>query len=197
MGDHRHRRHRRRARAGVPVHAVAGLRDAQQLPHPRVQAAEKVGASPVQVIGPDPPCKMASMRTFRLSAALALFAVALFAAPPTVQEAKKFLDDAEKKLFALGYEAGQASWIQSTYITDDTEAVAAKENERAIGESVRLAKAATRFDGLKLPADMARKMLLLKVGLTLAAPKDPAESAEVTRLAASLEDAYGKGKYCP
>jgi peptidyl-dipeptidase A len=137
------------------------------------------------------------MRTFRLSAALAVFAAGLFAAPPTVQEAKKFLDDAEKKLFALGYEAGQASWVQSTYITDDTEAVAAKANERAIAESVRLAKAATRFDGLKLPADMARKMMVLKIGLTLAAPKDPAESAEVTRLAASLEGAYGKGKYCP
>jgi peptidyl-dipeptidase A len=137
------------------------------------------------------------MRTLRLSAALALFAAGLFAAAPTVQEAKKFLDDAEKKLFALGYEAGQASWIQSTYITDDTEAVAARANERAIAESVRLAKAATRFDHLKLPADMARKMMLLKVGLTLAAPADPAESAEVTRLAASLEGAYGKGKYCP
>ena len=137
------------------------------------------------------------MRTFRLSAALALFTAELFAAQPTVQEAKKFLDDAEKKLFALGYEAGQASWIQSTYITDDTEAVAARANERAIAESVRLAKAATRFDGLKLSADMARKMMLLKIGLTLAAPKDPAESAEVTRLASSLEGAYGKGKYCP
>jgi len=114
------------------------------------------------------------MRTLRLSAALALFAAALFAAGPTVQEAKKFLDDAEKNLFALGYEAGQASWIQSTYITDDTEAIAAKANERAIAESVRLAKAATRFDHLKLPPDMARKMMLLKIGLTLAAPTDPA-----------------------
>jgi peptidyl-dipeptidase A len=137
------------------------------------------------------------MRTLRLSAALALFAAGLFAAQPTVQEAKKFLDDAEKKLLVLGNEAGQASWIQSTYITDDTEAIAAKANERAIAESVRLAKAATRFDRLKLPPDMARKMMLLKVGLTLAAPADPAESAEVTRLAASLEGAYGKGKYCP
>jgi len=133
----------------------------------------------------------------RLSAALTLFAAGLFAAAPTLQEAKKFLDDAEKKLFALGYEAGQASWVQATYITDDSEAVAAKANERAIAESVRLAKAATRFDHLKLPPDMARKMMLLKVGLTLAAPADPAESAEVTRLAASLEGAYGKGKYCP
>ena len=122
------------------------------------------------------------MRTFRLSTLLALFAAGLFAAAPTVQEAKKFLDDAEKKLFALGYEAGQASWIQSTYITDDTEAVAAKANERAIAESVRLAKSATQFDRLKLPPDMARKMMLLRVGLTLAAPANPAESAEVTRL---------------
>jgi peptidyl-dipeptidase A len=140
---------------------------------------------------------MAIMRTLRLSAALALFSAGLFAAQPTVQEAKKFLDDAEKKLFALANEAGQASWIQSTYITDDTEAIAAKANERAIAESVRLAKAATRFDHLKLPPDMTRKMMLLKVGLTLAAPADPAESAEVTRLATSLEGAYGKGKYCP
>jgi peptidyl-dipeptidase A len=138
------------------------------------------------------------MRTLRLSAALALFAAGVFAAaPPTVQEARKFLDDAEKKLLALSNEASQASWIQSTYITDDTEAIAAKANERAIAESVRLAKAATRFDRLKLPPDMTRKMMLLKVGLTLAAPADPAESAEVTRLAASLEGAYGKGKYCP
>jgi len=140
---------------------------------------------------------MAFMRTLRLSAALALFSAVLFAAQPTVQEAKKFLDDAEKKLLALANEAGQASWIQSTYITDDTEAIAAKANERAIAESVRLAKAATRFDHLKLPPDMTRKMMLLKVGLTLAAPADPAESAEVTRLATSLEGAYGKGKYCP
>src|SRR5579863_5399374 len=140
---------------------------------------------------------MASMRTLRLSAALALVAAGLFAATPTVQEAKKFLDDAEKKLLALGNQAGQASWVQSTYITDDTEAIAAQANERAIAENVRLAKAATRFDRLKLPPNMARKMMLLKNGLVLAAPADPAESAEVTRLAASLDAAYGKGKYCP
>jgi peptidyl-dipeptidase A len=36
----------------------------------------------------------------------------------------------------------------------------------------------------------------LKNGLTLAAPGDAAESAEVTRLGSSLEGTYGKGKYC-
>jgi peptidyl-dipeptidase A len=126
-----------------------------------------------------------------------LLAPLLFGAQPTVQEAKKFLDDAEPRLDKLGVEAGRAAWVQENFITDDTEALAALTNERAIAESVRLAKGATRFDKLKLPPDMARKMMLLKNGLTLAAPADPTESAEVTRLAASLDGAYGKGKYCP
>ena len=138
------------------------------------------------------------MRTLHYIAAPFLFVGLLFGAPaPTVQEARKFLADADKKLFDLSLEANQASWVQSTYITDDSEAVAAKANERSIAESVRLAKGAVRFDSLKLPPDMARQMHLLKVGLVLAAPANAAESAEVTRLAASLEGTYGKGKYCP
>jgi peptidyl-dipeptidase A len=137
------------------------------------------------------------MRTLSYCAAPFLCASLLFGAQPTVQDAKKFLDDAEKKLFDLSLESSQASWVQSTYITDDSEAVAAKAAERAIAESVRLAKGAVRFDHVKLPPDMARKMMLLKNGLVLAAPANPAESAEVTRLATSLEGTYGKGKYCP
>ena len=86
--------------------------------------------------------------------------------------------------------------MKSNFITDDTEAIASQADEKAIAEGVRLAKAATQFDGVRLPADMARKMMLLKNGLTLAAPGDPKESAEVTRLGSSLEGTYGKGKYC-
>ena len=128
---------------------------------------------------------------------LLLLTPALFAAPPTVQEAKKFLDSAEEKLLVLANEASRASWVQSNFITFDTENLSALANERSIAEGVRLAKGATRFDQVQLPPDMARKMKLLKLGLTLAAPSVPKESAEVTRLAASLEGTYGKGKYCP
>src|SRR5579871_2125635 len=120
-----------------------------------------------------------------------------FAAPPTVQDAKKFLDEAESKLLVLSTEASHADWIRENFITFDTEALSATADERAIAEGVRLAKGATRFDRVKLPPDMARKMLLLKLGLTLAAPSDPKESAEVTQLAAKLDGEYGKGKYCP
>ena len=116
---------------------------------------------------------------------------------PTVAEAKAFVDEAEAKLLELAVEASRASWVQSTYITDDTEVLAAKASERAINAGVEYAKKATRYDKLKLPEDVARKMLLLKNGLTLAAPSNPKESEEVTRIAASMEGAYGKGKYCP
>jgi peptidyl-dipeptidase A len=38
---------------------------------------------------------------------------------------------------------------------------------------------------------------LLKLSLTLPAPKDPKERNELTKIAASMEGEYGKGKYCP
>src|SRR5688572_1414231 len=115
---------------------------------------------------------------------------------PTVEEARQFLDDAEARLLRLSNDASQANWVQSTYITADTEALAARANERQIQAAVEMAKKATQFDQLALPPDMARKMALLKVQLTLAAPSDPKESEEVTQIAARMEGIYGKGKYC-
>lgn len=115
----------------------------------------------------------------------------------SADEAKTFLDAAEKKIDQLVQEASRAQWVQANFITDDTESLSALANQRAIDYGVSLAKEAKRFDSADLPADMRRKMNLLKLGLTLPAPSDPKESAEVTRLAASLEGTYGKGKYCP
>ncbi len=120
------------------------------------------------------------------------------AAPvPSVAQAKSFLDQAEKQLLAPLVESGRADWVKSTYITGDTETLAAAANQRLIDLNVKLAKQATQFDGVKLPADLARKMKLLKLSLTMAAPSDTAESAELTRIAAAMEGTYGKGKYCP
>lgn len=119
------------------------------------------------------------------------------AAAPSVTEARSFLDQAEKQLLALLVESGRADWVKSTYITDDTEALAAAASQRLIDLNVKLAKQSTRFDGVKLPADLARKMKLLKLSLTVATPSNESESAELTRIAASIEGTYGKGKYCP
>ncbi|MBV9506177.1 MAG: M2 family metallopeptidase [Acidobacteriia bacterium] len=116
---------------------------------------------------------------------------------PTAEEARQFIDDAEQKLLTLGVDAQRADWIKSTYITEDSEVVAARLDERVINATIEYAKQATRFDGLKLDPVTERKIKLLKLSLTLATPSDPNESQELTRIAAGMEGLYGKGKYCP
>jgi peptidyl-dipeptidase A len=136
----------------------------------------------------------------RAAACVALtFAAMATAADPkaTPEEARKFINEAEQKLLLLGVDAARADWVKSTYITDDTEAVAAKLDEKAIAATVAYAKQATRFDGLKLDAETARKLKLLKLSLTIATPADPRESEELTRIVSGMEGTYGKGKYCP
>ena len=74
--------------------------------------------------------------------------------PPSIAEAKAFIDEAEARLMALSVDASRANWVQSTHITEDTEILSAQANERAIAAGVAFAKRATRFDGLNLPGDM-------------------------------------------
>src|SRR5664279_3635109 len=116
--------------------------------------------------------------------------------PPTVAEAEAFMTSAERRLLQLSVEAGRADWVKLNFITEDTELLAAKADERAINTAVELAKQSVRFDKLSLPEALARKMRLLKNGLTLATPSDPKESEQLTRIASSMEGLYGKGKYC-
>ena len=115
----------------------------------------------------------------------------------TPAEAEKFIADAEKRLFDLNIKYSRADWVKSTFITDDTEALSADANNAVITAVTELAEQSRRFDGVDLPYDVARKMKLLKLSLVLPAPKDSAERDELTKLAASLEGDYGKGKYCP
>ncbi len=103
--------------------------------------------------------------------------------PPTAEEAKKFVADAEQSLLKLWIEAGRADWVKSTYITDDTEILAAAGQREAIAAGVEVRQAG---DALRRPRswpETARKLKLLKLSLTAAAPADPAEAAELTRLA--------------
>src|SRR5215813_3359658 len=125
-------------------------------------------------------------------------ACAVFAAErkPTAAEARRFIEEAEQKLLVMGVDAAHADWLKSTYINEDSEAVASKLDERLISATVEYAKKSTRFDKLQLPEDVARKIKLLKLSLTIATPSDPKESEELTRITTAMEGAYGKGKYC-
>ena|SRR5215813_8184745 len=116
---------------------------------------------------------------------------------PSATEAEQFINDAEKKLFDLNVKYSRADWVKSTYITEDTEALSAEANEAVIAATTEYAEASRRYDSVSVSADVARKMKLLKLSLTLPAPKDPKEREELTKIAASMEGDYGKGKYCP
>ena len=115
----------------------------------------------------------------------------------TPAEAERFIKDAEARLFDLSIKYSRADWVKSTFITPDTESLSAEANEALIATTTELAEQASRFDKVDLPYDVARKMKLLKLSLVLPAPKDAAEREEVTKIAASMEGDYGRGKYCP
>src|SRR5436190_9942913 len=116
--------------------------------------------------------------------------------PATVTEAEAFMKEAEGRLVELSVKVNQANWVHANFITDDTEAVAAAVNDENTAVTTELVEQAKRFDGLKMPADLERKFLLLKLLLTAPGPHDPALRKEMSEIAASLESDYGKGKYC-
>ena len=107
------------------------------------------------------------------------------------------MDSAEPQLLKLSNEGNQAEWVAETYITQDTEAITARADDRAIAYTTALINASHRFDGLQLPPDLARKFLLLKLSLGLPAPADPKLREELTTTVAAMGGEYGRGKYCP
>jgi peptidyl-dipeptidase A len=100
--------------------------------------------------------------------------------------------------FRAGYrETSAAQWIGSTYINADSQLIASKANERHLAwlnAKNEQAKAYAGVDGLAPATD--RTLDLLKLATPMAAPSDPLRRAELTRIAAGLEAAYGSGKHC-
>ena len=116
---------------------------------------------------------------------------------PTVEEVRAFVDDAEVRLLEVWIDAARADWVQANFITDETTAIAASAQTVVIGATMELATEAARFDGVALPEETRRKLLLLKTSMGLAAPTDPALQAELAGITTSMQSTYGKGVYCP
>lgn len=131
----------------------------------------------------------------RIVLLLALITLGACGSKPSAADARKFVETAEADLLRLSNEAGQAQWLQATYINQDSEAVAARANQRLLDAAVKYAKEAAKYSAAAVPEDVARKLKLLKVSMTLPAPSNAKDSEEVTRLAVSLESTYGRGKY--
>ncbi|HMY73973.1 MAG TPA: M2 family metallopeptidase, partial [Blastocatellia bacterium] len=63
----------------------------------------------------------------------------------TIDEAKKFVDDAEKRYLAVTINESRTGWVQSNFITDDTEVIAAGAKEETIKVVKVLAEEARKF----------------------------------------------------
>src|SRR5215471_1223516 len=139
------------------------------------------------------------MRTCRffLPAIILLVALVANAQQPTAADAEKFVNNAEKQLDENSVKENRADWVQSNFITDDTEAIAADAEQENTALNTQFALEAAKYNGLQLPPDVARKLLLLRLSITLPAPTNVAEQEELTKLRVGLEADYGKGKYCP
>jgi len=67
----------------------------------------------------------------------------------------------------------RADWVAQNFITDDTEKMSADALKDLAARTMALAARATRFDGVALPPDLARRMKLLKLAsIPLPVPKD-------------------------
>jgi peptidyl-dipeptidase A len=82
-----------------------------------------------------------------LAAALISAPVQAQQATPSVADAEAFIAKAEKDLFDFSIEAGRVQWINSTYIIDDTDAIAAKYGEIGTEKAVAYALEAAKLSG--------------------------------------------------
>jgi len=96
----------------------------------------------------------------------------------------------------VGLKAARADWVANTYITFDTEELTAEADEANAVATRDLAMQARPYEQLRLPADVRRKLLLLKLSLAAPPPPDPRQTTELSRITTGLQADYGRGTYC-
>ncbi|HEY0840344.1 MAG TPA: M2 family metallopeptidase, partial [Vulgatibacter sp.] len=115
---------------------------------------------------------------------------------PTAEEAKAFATRLNEDLKVLYTKVATAEWVKSTYITDDSERLAAWANEELMAFLSKAVADSRKFDGVQVDEETGRILHLLRLSSALPAPADPAARAELAALASRLEGIYGKGKWC-
>src|SRR5687768_11222230 len=115
--------------------------------------------------------------------------------PLTPDGARAFVAAVEKDLFDLSVIGGRAAWVNATYINDDTDALAAYFGTIGTEKGVKYATEAAKYARAPdLDFDTARKLNILRGGLTLAAPQTPGAAAQLNEIATRLQSTYGKGR---
>jgi peptidyl-dipeptidase A len=114
----------------------------------------------------------------------------------TAKDADAFVREAERQLSDFSVLNARTQWINNTYITEDTDAVAAKVGADGTELAVRLAKEAARFQDVGgLSFDTKRKLDMLRQGIVAARALHQGRGRRAERRSRpGCNSAYGKGK---
>ncbi|WP_447932074.1 M2 family metallopeptidase [Sphingopyxis fribergensis] len=137
----------------------------------------------------------AMISTLSLALSLAVATPAFAQTAPTAADADAFIASVEKDLFDYTVEASQVNWVNSTYLTEDTDAMASRINAVGTEKSVKYALEAAKYKDVPgLGADTKRKLDILRTGIVLPAPTTPGAATELNTIATDLQSQYGKGR---
>jgi peptidyl-dipeptidase A len=116
---------------------------------------------------------------------------------PSAVDAAQFMTRVDAGLRRVWTAQARADWINQTYITEDTDSLAADAQEAAMAYVTEAILESRRYDGVEgIAPDVARRLALLRRATVLPAPTDPASRKELAQLGVSMQSAYGKGKHC-
>ncbi|MES2755019.1 MAG: M2 family metallopeptidase [Pseudomonadota bacterium] len=116
-------------------------------------------------------------------------------ATPTAAEADAFVAAAQKDIDARATTSARIAWINATYITDDTDAIAAKDGAEITELTVKYALEAAKYQRASgLLPDTKRMLDILRGQITLPAPTRDGAAAELANISTKLASSYGKGK---
>jgi peptidyl-dipeptidase A len=112
------------------------------------------------------------------------------------ETADEFIARVNAEYKAMYPELTASQWLASTHISDDSQLLAAKGNERWLTQLNKWIEQARRFEGQEMSPETARAIMLLKLGTSMPPPRDPAKLAQLTQIATKMEGMYGSGEYC-
>ena len=110
--------------------------------------------------------------------------------------ADAFIKRVNDEMRALYPEITAAQWLAATYITEDTQQLEAKANERWLAQLNRWIEQAKPWEGKPMSPETQRAILLLKLSTAMPPPRDPSKLSELTRIASKMGGDYGAGKSC-
>jgi peptidyl-dipeptidase A len=114
---------------------------------------------------------------------------------PTAAEAQAFIDRVQKEYTEFNLVASRVAWVNATYITDDTDALAADYGARGTEMAVRYALEAAKYQNAPgLTLEQKRQLTILRSAITLPAPTTPGAAQQLSDISTRLGSMYAKGK---